>query len=163
MVPAVHPDNEEPSLRHALASAAMAGWATSPGAADASGAEEPMDGGAGHMDGLPLPEQVGELVIVDAGIGRAGQREDPLSEALVDAVGGRTAPAPMGQCRDPLRAHFSDESADVPDRHGQEIRGRLSGKDPGLDTGQYMRSLLFFLGQSDRPPGHTARVTKSLT
>ncbi len=161
MMTAVHLD-EETGLRHALAPAAMAGWATGPGAADASGAEEPTDGGAGQVDGFPLLEQVSELVIVDAGIGRAGQREDPLAEALGNALRGWAAPVPMGQRRDPLGAHFSQEPTDVPDRHGQELRGSLSGKGPGLDAGQDMRSLLLLLGQGDRLPVHCPRVTESL-
>ncbi len=86
VVAAVHLD-EESGLGHALTTAAMAWGTAGAGAADPGGAEEPLHGLAGEPEALALPEQLGEVVIVHARIGGAGQGEDAVPDGLCEAPG----------------------------------------------------------------------------
>jgi hypothetical protein len=77
----VHLD-EEPGLRHAVPAAAMASGPAGAGAADPGRTEESLHGLAGDPEALALMKQLGEVVIIHARIGGAGQREDPGPDPL---------------------------------------------------------------------------------
>ena len=126
VVAAVHLD-EETSLRHAVPAAAMAGRAAGAGAADALGAEQPLHGGTGEPQALALPEQVGEVVIVRAGIGGARQGKNSGPDGFREAPRGGAAAVPMGQGREALLAQAGQQSAEVAKRETQQhggLRGR---------------------------------------
>jgi len=162
VVTAVHLD-EEPGLRHALAAAAMAGRAAGAGTPDAGGAEEALHRPPGEPQALAFGEQLSEVMIIHAGVASAGEREDLGPHRFGETARRGPAPVAMGQCRDPLRAHVSQEPADMPERQFHELRGGLSREGPGLEAGQDMGALLLLLGQGNRLPEHSPRVTNSLT
>jgi len=75
MVAAVHLD-EQAGLGHALPAATMAWRPTPTGTADASGAEQALNGRARDMQGFALREQFRELAIVAACIGGARKSDE---------------------------------------------------------------------------------------
>lgn len=77
---AVHLD-KEPGLGHPFTAAAMAGWAAGAGAADPGRAEEPLHRPTRDPQAFARSEQLGEVVVVHALIGGAGQGEAPLAHA----------------------------------------------------------------------------------
>ena len=162
VVTAVHLD-EEAGLRHALAAVAMAGRAAGAGTADAGGAEEALHRPTGEAQALAFGEQLSEVMIIHAGVAGAGEREDVGPHRVGEASRRGAAPVAMGQRRDPLRAYVSQEPADVPERQAQELRCGLRREGPGLEAGQDMGALLLLLGQGNRLPEHSPRVTNSLT
>ena len=81
---AVHLD-EEASLRHAVSAAAMARGTAGAGAADPGGAEEPLHRPTRDPQALAFGEQLGEVVIIHARIGGAGQGEDAGPDGLREA------------------------------------------------------------------------------
>ncbi len=158
---AVHLD-EEPRLGHALAAAAMAWGAAGAGTAEAGLPEEPADRRAGQAQGFALPQQLGEMVVVRAGIGGAGQGEDPGPDGVRKAACGSAAAVAMGQRRETLLTNLGKKPTEVPHGKGQELSCGLGRQDPGLDAGEDMCALLLFLGQGNRLPVHSPRVTESL-
>jgi len=59
-----------------------------------------------------LLKQLGEVVILHARIGGAGQREDPGPDLLSEASGRGPATVPMGEGREALLAQADEEPAD---------------------------------------------------
>ena len=105
MVAAVHLD-EQASLRHALPPATMAGRPTPAGAADPRGAEQALDGGAGHVQGFALREEFRELAIVAAGIGGARQPDEAGARRLRQAAGRGSAAVAMRERGEAVPANF---------------------------------------------------------
>ena len=161
MVAAIHLD-EKARLRHAVAAAAMPWGTAGTGTADPGLTEEPANRRAGQAQSFALPQQLGEMVIIRAGIAGTGQGEHPGPEALGQAPGRWAAPVAMGQGGEALRAHVRQESTEVPHGKAQELSSGLGRQDPGLDAGEDVRAMLFLRGQGDRLPVHDLRVTESL-
>ena len=92
--------DEQPSLGHPLAPAAMARWTPGVGAADAGGAEEPLHRPTRQMQALALDEHLRQVMIVEASISRAGEGEDPGSDRLGEAAGRGPATVTMGESRE---------------------------------------------------------------
>ncbi len=161
MVAAVHLD-EEPGLGHALAPASM--FRRSPGAwtPDARLAQHALDGGTGQDEALVLPEELGEVMIVCAGVARAGQREDLSPDGLGEAARGGPAAVAMGERRRTVVADLRQQATDVTEREAQESGRVRHGEVPLDDLDQDMSSLLFSLAQGDSPPVHAPTVTESL-
>jgi len=109
-----------------------------------------------------LLKQLGEVVILHARIGGAGQREDPGPDLLSEASGRGPATVPMGEGREALLAQADEEPADMPQREAQELGGLPGAQGAGVDSGEDMNTLLLLLGQGDRLPVHGPRVTDSL-
>ncbi len=160
VVAAVHLD-EEAGLGHALAAAAMPRGAAGAGTTDPGLAEEQPDQRPREVQAFPLREQLGEMMVIDPGIRGARQGKDLGSDGLREAPRGGAAPVAMSQRGEAMLADLGQEPADVPDRQGQELSRHPSGEGSGLDPGQDMGALLLLLGQGNRLPGHTARVTDS--
>lgn len=126
VVAAIHLDQES-GLGHAVPAAAMARGAAGAGAADALGAEQPLHGGTGEPQALALPEQVGEVVIVRAGIGGARQGQHSGPDGFREAPRGGAAAVAMGEGREALLAPAGEEPAEVAKREAQQhggLRGR---------------------------------------
>src|SRR3989304_5619424 len=92
--------------------AAGGGGGAGAGAADALGAEQPLHGGTGEPQALALPEQVGEVVIVRAGIGGARQGKNSGPDGFREAPRGGAAAVPMGQGREALPAQAGQPAAE---------------------------------------------------
>jgi len=125
MVAAVHLD-EEAGLRHALAAAAMAGWATFARTADASSPEEPLHGLPRHVEAFSLGQQLGEVVIVHASVGRASQSQNPSPDGISHPAPGGPAAVAVGQGRRAVLPPAAEQSPEVAQREAQEPR-RLPG------------------------------------
>lgn len=161
MVTAVHLD-EQPGLGHALAPSAMLG--RSPGAwtPDARLAQQALHGGTGQDEAIVLLEELGEVMIVRAGVARAGQREDPSPYGLGEAARGGPPAVAMGERRRATVADLRQQTTEVTEREAQESGRVRHCEVPLHDLDQDMGSLLFSLAQGDSPPVHAPRVTESL-
>jgi len=162
VVAAVHLD-EEAGLRHALAAAPMPGGPSAAGTADAGAPEEPLHGLAGHVQALPLRQQLGEVVVIHAGVGGARQGEDAGPDGLRYTPWRRAPAVPVGQRGGTMLPPAGEQAPDVSERQGQEPAGLSGMQDAIVDVRQHMQPLVLPLGQGDRLPVHPPRVTDSLT
>jgi hypothetical protein len=120
MMTPIHLD-EQTGLRHALPPAAVARWSPFPGTTEAGGAQQALHGLAGDVDALALGQELGEVLIVHAGIGRAGQGENPRPDRLGDAPRGASTAVPV---RDGGRAVLpppGEQSAQMAQREAEEL------------------------------------------
>jgi hypothetical protein len=113
VVAAIHLD-EESGLGHALTAAAMAWGTAGAGAADPGGAKQPLHGLAGKPEALALREQLGEVVVVHARIGGAGQGEDAVPDGLCEAPRGGAAAVAMGEGSEALLSPAGQQPTEVP-------------------------------------------------
>ncbi len=123
MVTAVHLD-EKPGLWHALAAAAMLGRSPGAWAPDTRFSQHALHSGPGQAEALVLPEELGEVVIVRAGVARAGQREDLRPDGLGKTARGGPAAVAMGECRRAGLADLRQQTPEVTERDAQEA-GRV--------------------------------------
>lgn len=129
---AIHLD-QEARLRHALAAAAMPGWAPGAGAANPGGAEQALHGRAGEVDPFPILEELREVMIVHARVGGAGQREDAVADGLRQAVGRGVTAVAMREGGEAPPPESGEKATDVAEGQAQE-RGGLRGlQGPMLD------------------------------
>ena len=161
MVAAVHLD-EKPSLGHALAPAAMLGCSPGAWTSDARLSQHALHGGTGQDEAFVLPEELGEVMIVRAGVARAGQREDLSPYGLGEAARGGPPAVAMGERRRATLADLRQQATEVTDREAQESGRVRHCEVPLHDLDQDMGSLLLSLAQGDSPPVHAPRVTESL-
>jgi len=89
--------DEHPFLGHALAAGAMFGGTPSPGAGEAGLVQEATDGLARDPQSFPLPEELGEVLMVHCGIDGAGQPHDALAEGIGQPARRGTAPIAVGE------------------------------------------------------------------
>ena len=109
-----------------------------------------------------FPEELGEVVIICAGVARAGQREDLRPDGLGEAARGDPAAVAMGERRRAMVADPRQQASEVTERDAQEPGRVRHGQMPLDDLDQDMRPLLLSLAQGDSPPVHAPRVTESL-
>jgi hypothetical protein len=95
MVTAVHLD-EEAGLRHGRPAPAMPWGAPAPGARQPMRAEEALHGRAGDVHALAFRQELGEVAIVAAPIGGAGQGQDSRPQRSREVPRGHAAAIPMG-------------------------------------------------------------------
>jgi len=158
---AVHLD-EEAGLGHAVPAATMAGWAAGVGAADPGLPEDEPHQGPGQVQPLAVGEQLREVMIIAAGIGSASEGADPLADGVRQPAGRGPTAIAMGQRGHPELAEPGEQPPDMAEGQAQKL-SRLPGIEcPVLDLRQHLRALLLLLGQGDRLPGHSPRVTDSL-
>jgi len=154
--------DEEARLRHAFPSPAMARGAAGAGTANAGFAQQAVDGGAGKVNVLTLGQELGEMAIIAAPVAGAGQGKHPRANGLSAAAAGLLAAIAMGQGREALLAYFGGEPADVADREPQQRRRHPRREETRGNPWKDLPPLLLFLGQRDRLPVHSPRVTESL-
>ncbi len=110
---AIHLD-EKAGLGHPFPAPTMAGWAASARAPDASGAQEPLHRAPRQAQALVLDEQLGEVVIIEAGVTGAGQGEDPGADSLREAPGRGMATVTVRESCKTVLAEAGQEPAEVP-------------------------------------------------
>src|SRR5690349_5883604 len=115
--------DEQAGLRHALPAAAIARWAASAGAVDAGSAEQPLYGEPAVMQRLPLGEELGEVVIVDARVGRAGQGQNPGPDWFSHSTPGGSSAVAVGQGGGALLPPAGKQPPEVTEREVQEPSG----------------------------------------
>lgn len=162
MLAAVHLD-QEPGLRHALPAAAMARRPAGPGTPDPGGAQQPLHGLAGEAQALALPEELGEVVVIHAGVASTGQREDPSPHRLGETSARGPAAVAMGEGREALLTQAREQAAQVAKREAEQRGSLLGPENAVLNPGQDMDTMLLPLSQRNRLPEHSARVTDSLS
>ena len=155
--------NEQAGLGHALPAAPMAWGSAGAGAADAGGAQQPLDGLAGEAQALALPEELGEVVIIRASVAGAGEREDAGPYGVGNAPRRRAATVTMGEGREALLTPAREQAAEVAKREAQQRSSFLGPENAMLHPGQDMDTTLLRLSQGHRLPVHAARVTDSLS
>ena len=111
---------------------------------------------------MSLREFLGEVLVIEPGIGRARQPHDAALEGLGDAIGSRTATVPMGQGGWAVPPERHEQAPAVPERDAQERRCSRRPHMPFPYRRQHDHSLLLCLCQGNRLPGHAPRVTGSL-
>lgn len=89
------PLEEQAGRGHALAPPPEATPVAGPGTRKAGGQEDAADGGAGEDDPVDFGEFLGQVLVVEASIGGAGQPGDPALQGGGDAIGSGTAAVPM--------------------------------------------------------------------
>lgn len=154
--------DEEPGLRHALATAAVAGRPSGPRTGDAGGDQEAMDGRAREDDPVVLGELLGEVLMVEPSVDRPGQASNPLLQGLGESVSGDPTPIPMGQGSRALPPERRQQPLTVPVREAQKCGGLGDREAAFIDGSQDHGTSLFFLCQGDLLPSHMTRVTESL-
>lgn len=112
MVTAVHLD-EEAGLGHALAPAAVLGCTPGAWASDACLSQQALHGGTGQDEVLVFPEELGEVMIVCAGVASAGQGEDLRPDGLGEAARGGPAAVAMGERRRAVVADLREQATEV--------------------------------------------------
>jgi len=158
MMAAVELD-EQAGLRHPRPPAAVPGRPAGAGPRDACLAQHAKHGRAGQREGMVLPEQIGQMVIVDPRVDRARQHHDLLPDHLRDPVGGGTSPIPMtyrGDTASPERRRKPLHMAMAEAEHLRRLGHRHGAP---MDLRQDLHALLILLTQCDRLPGHSPRVT----
>ena len=162
VVAAVHLD-EQPGLRHPLASPAMLGGAAAARARNPRVAQEALHGRARHRHSFVLAQELGEVVIIDARIPRTGQREDPQSDRLREAPWRRAASVAMRERGEAVLADLGQQATAMAARAAEEPRRVRRCEAPLENLTQYVSSLLLPHAQEYVPPVHTPRVTESLS
>ena len=75
---------------------------------------------ADQPQALVLPEELGEVVIVRAGVARAGEREDLSPDGLGEAARGGPSAVAMGECRRAVLADLRQQTTEVTERPVEE-------------------------------------------
>jgi hypothetical protein len=122
VVAAVHLD-EEAGAPHPLPALAVLRGATALGAAQACCPQEAVDGGVREDDRLVLREELGEMFVVDAGVGRPSERDDPSPDGRTYAAGRRAASVAMDEGLGATTTIGLPEPPEVADREADESRG----------------------------------------
>jgi hypothetical protein len=89
------PVEEQAGRRQALAPPPEATPVTGPGTREAGSQEDAADCGARENDPVDFGEFLSEVLVVEAGIGGAGQPGDPALKGGGDAIGSGAAAVPM--------------------------------------------------------------------
>lgn len=79
--------DQHPPAGHPLATEAVLGRASAPGAAQPSGAQDAVDGGMREDEVFPLGEEFGQVAMIDPRVGRPGEPDEPLPDGGADPLG----------------------------------------------------------------------------
>jgi hypothetical protein len=109
-----------------------------------------------------IREVLRQVLMVEPGIDRAGQADDPLLEGFGGPVGGPAPPVAMGHTGRTVSPEPGEEATAMSQRQAQEVGAFRRRHPPLTDRRQHHCPPLLFLGQGNRLPGHEARVTDSL-
>jgi len=133
---------------------AMSGSAALAGRTDARLAQETAEGLATESEALDLAKFFAEVVIVEAGIGSAGQANDGLPDATRKTA--RTGPTAVGvrQSRLPLLPQTFLETPHLTDAKREQYGGSGACHLAFSATGNYAHSLQFLLTQRECPSSH---------
>ena len=162
VVVAAIPLEEQAGLGHAVAASAEAAPPARPGAGQTGSQQDAVDRRAREDDPVSLREFLGEVLVIEPGIGRARQPHDAALEGFGDAIGSGTAAVPMGQGGWAVPPERREQAPAVPERDAQERRCSRRPHMPFPYRRQHDHSLLLCLRQGNRLPGHAPRVTGSL-
>ena len=151
-------EDEHARLGHALPAAAMP-WRPAPSrTAEAGFVQDAMDGGAGQPEAFPLGEELGEVLMIDSGIGPLGQGDHPVTRGLSGPPGRLASLVAVDEGRGATDAVSTPQAPDLSDTPAQKLSGLRHEELAALQGHHYHDALLHFGGQSNRPLRHTAGV-----
>ena len=130
----------------------MAWRATGPGRTDRGLGQDPPEGPFGDLEFLALGEQLGEVGVVDPGIGRRRELDDPPAHVVADPVPRSPSVVAVDEARGVGGSIPAEQAADLADRECQDPR-RLLGREPSRqDVVEDVQAMLRFGVQGDRLP-----------
>jgi hypothetical protein len=103
------------------------------------------------------------VVIVHAGVGRAGQGQNPSPDGFSHPAPGGPSAVTVDHGRGPVLPPAAEQPPEVAQREAQEPSRLPRTQNPVVDARQDMQALVLPLGQDKRLPVHPPRVTDSLT
>ena len=133
---------------------AMSGSAAFSGRADAGLAQQPAEGFATEGEALDLAKFFAEMVIVEAGIGGAGQTKGGLAHPFRQTAGTGLSAVGVRQSRLPLLSQTFLETSDLTDAKREQCGGSGARHVSLNAAGNYAHSLQFFLTQRECPSSH---------
>ena len=145
---------DEAGLRHPLATSPVARWASGPRTPEAGRPEQALDRPAREAQAVASHEHLRQVMIVEARIRRAGEREHPVADSLREASRGGLTAVPMDERREAQPAQPGQEPTQMPQRKTQELGRRRGTKPAMLHLGEHMHAMLFPLAHDDHLPGH---------
>ena len=163
---------ELPFARHPLPAAAVLRRATRADGRQASLGQDPPERPLGDRDPLPLGQEFGQVGVVDPGIRRPGQLDEPGPPGVVESVGRRPAAVAVGE-RARILHVAGEQAADLAGREPEDPRRLLDRQAAGDDVLEYIATVLgprvqlglsvlgFHAPEGDKVTGRLAR-TESL-
>ena len=142
--------DEHAFLGHAIATGAIARGPSGARAAQSGHSQDPMDGGAGEMEVLLVAEQLGEVLMIETGVRRAGEAQHPVADLSGRAPRRGASPVAVGQGGRTAQLIGAAETPDLAGGQAQEAHslGHLDGAT--LEGVEDHQALVFFGGQCDR-------------
>ena len=113
--------HQHPSLGHPLPPHPMLGRTPVAWAGNARPGQNAPHGGPAEVDALPVPEQLGEVGVVGASVGGAGQLDHRGCLIVRNSVAGSAASVPVGQCGGALLAIVRQNSPSMAFTHPQDL------------------------------------------
>ena len=92
-------------------------------AGDARPRQDASQGGPGQVDAFPISEQLGEVGVVGAGVGGAGQLHHRVGLVIRHGVAWLTAAVPMGKCGGAFPPIGRQKSPGMAFTHPQDLGG----------------------------------------
>ena len=124
--PAVEADvdlHQHPSLGHPLPSHPVLGRTPVARAGDARPGQDAAYRGSAQVDALPVSEQLGQVRVVGAGVGGAGQLHHRVCRFVRYGVAWFTAAVPVGQCGCAFPPIGRQKSPGMAFTHSQDLGG----------------------------------------
>ena len=133
---------------------AMRGSTAFAGRAQPGLAQQPAQSFAAHGEAFDLTKFFAEVVIVEAGIGGAGQSDDISADAVRQAARARPSAIGVRQSRLPAFSQTLFETFDLTDAKREQFGGSGARHVSLNATGNYAHSLQFLLTQRECPSSH---------
>lgn len=116
--------HEHPGLGHAIAPAAVTRGPSGPRAPQSGLPGDTVDRGMGQREAFPFGQELAEVFVVEPGVGRPGEPDDPCAGGVVHAPRRPATAVPMDQGLGAVPAVRSAQAPDLTDGETQEV-GRL--------------------------------------
>ena len=115
--------HQHPFLGHSLSPYPVLGWTPFARAGDACLGQDAPHGRPAEVDALSVPEQLGEVGVVGASVGRAGQLDHRSCLSVGNSVAGSAASVAVAQCGGALPPIGRQNSSGVSPTHPQDLGG----------------------------------------
>lgn len=135
--------DEHAGLRHPVASRPMAWGPTGARAAQPGLPQEAADGLAGDRGALALAEQFTEVLVVDAGVGGAGQLDDPSAQGVAEPPRGGTTSIAVCERGRAAGAVGAPQATELADRKPDQTSGLGHREFSPTEGVEYEQSSLF--------------------
>ena len=141
-------------LSGAQTTLAMSGSAAFSGRTETGRSQEATQGLAAEGEALALAQFLAQVMVVEAGIGGAGQTNDGLAHPPGQATGAGTTAVGVCQSRLSLLPQAFLQTPDLTDAKREQFGGSGTRHVSFKTTGNHTHSLQFLLTQRERPSSH---------